>query len=766
MSGMSRVAATLALVLVAWTARGQQATPHIGYVYPAGGQQGTTFQVIVGGQYLDAVTNVFVSGSGVQTSIVDFSKPMPPGEFNRLRDRFRELQQKRQAAFRERRNLGRDTPRNSTNSWTAADEKALTDIRERVLKNPPNRQATPAIAENVTVRVRLAAEAETGEREVRLGSLVGISNPLKFWIGQLPEYSEPPAKTPNPEVDRFLDRLGKPPVQIPARSELSIRLPAAVNGQIGPGGAHRYRFHALKGERVVAIVRARDLIPYLADAVPGWFQAALTLYDTGGHEVAYVDDYRFHPDPVLECEIPKQAEYILEIKDALFRGREDFVYRITIGDLPFVTSIFPLGGKAGDVTRVELKGWNLKTSALSQTNSAPGIVSLVGIPHEGVANNVPFAVETLPECIEKESNNRIEMAEPITLPIIVNGRINEPGDWDVFRFQGRAGEQIVAEVYARRLGSPLDSLVKLTDAKGGPVAMNDDFEDKGCGLDTHHADSYIRAVLPADGAYCVHIGDTQHKGSLDHAYRLRISAPRPNFELRVVPSSLSMRCGAAVPLTVYALRKDGFTNEIFLDLNEAPPGFHLSGGRVPAAQDQVRVTLSAPRFPLDAPAHFTLQGRATIAAKEVLRPAVPADDMMQAFAYHHLVPAKEFTALVFSRGMMNAWPRLLSSTPVRIPAGGTAQIEVSFPAGRFAENLQFELSDPPEGITLKNVSTDRGVAQLVFQHAGARKTREGNLIVDAFMIRPAAQGRPALRANRTRFLLGTLPAVPFEVVER
>jgi len=42
-------------------------------------------------------------------------------------------------------------------------------------------------------------------------------------------------------------------------------------------------------------------------------------------------------------------------------------------------------------------------------------------------------------------------AQRVKLPIIVNGRIDQPGDWDVFRFQGRAGEAIVAEVYARRL---------------------------------------------------------------------------------------------------------------------------------------------------------------------------------------------------------------------------------------------------------------------------------------------------------------------------
>ena len=182
----------------------------------------------------------------------------------------------------------------------------------------------------------------------------------------------------------------------------------------------------------------------------------------------------------------------------------------------------------------------------------------------------------------------------VTLPIIVNGRIDQPGDWDVFRFEGRAGDTVVAEVYARRLDSPLDSVLKLTDASGKQLAFNDDHEDKGAGLDTHYADSYLTATLPADGAFYIHIGDAQHQGGPEYAYRLRISPPQPDFALRVVPSSLSVRGGASVPLTVYALRRDGFTNEITLALRDAPAGFKLTGAKMPANQDQVRLTLHGP----------------------------------------------------------------------------------------------------------------------------------------------------------------------------
>ena len=122
---------------------------------------------------------------------------------------------------------------------------------------------------------------------------------------------------------------------------------------------------------------ARQLIPFIADAVPGWFQPVLSLYDAQGHEVAYDDDYRFKPDPVILFEVPKDGEYVLTINDAIYRGREDFVYRITAGELPFVTSIFPLGAGAGQPAKVGMKGWNLGGATLDvpPKDAAPGLIS-------------------------------------------------------------------------------------------------------------------------------------------------------------------------------------------------------------------------------------------------------------------------------------------------------------------------------------------------------------------------------------------------------
>ena len=84
----------------------------------------------------------------------------------------------------------------------------------------------------------------------------------------------------------------------PEEEEMRITVPCTMNGQIAAGEVNRYRFQASKGQRLVISAKARELVPYVADGVPGWFQAVLRLRDANGKEVAYNDDFRFNPDPV------------------------------------------------------------------------------------------------------------------------------------------------------------------------------------------------------------------------------------------------------------------------------------------------------------------------------------------------------------------------------------------------------------------------------------------------------------------------------------
>ncbi len=400
---------------------------------------------------------------------------------------------------------------------------------------------------------------------------------------------------------------------------------------------------------------------------------------------------------------------------------------------------------------------------------------------------MPFSVDTLPECLDTEPNDAPPTAQAVTLPVIVNGQIDRPDDWDVFRFEGRAGQEIVAEVSARRLESPLDSVLELFDAADKRLAFNDDHEDKFDDLRTHHADSLIRFTLPEDGVYYVRLGDAQCHGGPEYAYRLRLSGPRPDFELRVAPSCIHGITWRLNTMAVYALRKDGFDGEIALRFKDDPFGLALSGGVIPEGQDQIRLTLAtAPLLSAD-PIRLCLEGRAMIDGKEVVHPAVPAEEMTQAFFYKHVVPANDLTLVPEDRDRFREeaaraakenkpFPppaeqrsfqtpmEILSEQPVRIPAGGTVEVQVRLGWSRDGQ-IQVELSDPPEGITVDSTSwTEPGLVLVLRGDAAKAKPKlKGNLMANAFLQTTVTEEDGKTREVRN--FIGPLPALPFEVVK-
>jgi hypothetical protein len=677
-SVLKRAAFVAAAMLAIASAATAQPPPYIGYVYPAGGQQGTTVRVKLGGQNLDGANGVIFTGKGVSAREVIYFRRIGFQETALLREQLGELQknvpnkswnllmqateevevslngeigmQRRKMTSRLTQDSERSAVQTTPPESSGIDQNSVglaTRIRARLNEDMPA-PASAAISSLAVAEITLAPDAEPGKRELRLVTLHGVSNPLVFYVGRLPEASRVPMLTSEAQV------LGKESQALRRRhkdsdSERLITVPCTVNGQIASAEVHRYRFKARKGQRLVISTAARELIPFIADAVPGWFRPLLALYDSDGKEVAYNDGYRFSPDPLILFEVPKNDEYVLTITDAIHRGREDFVYRVTVDEMPFVTSVFPLGARAGTAPSIAMKGWNLEGAELKSppADSKPGVHFLTATGADRTSNAVPFALDTLPELFEKEPNNSTDEAQKVELPAIINGRIDRPDDWDVFQFAGHSGQTIVAEVKARRLNSPLDSLLKLTDEWGSLLAINDDCEDPEYRTDTHYADSYLTFKLPVTGTYCVHVGDTTRDGGEEYGYQLRISEPRPDFALRVAPSSVFLRKEQGSVVSVYVDRKDDFRSPITLTLKDPPAGISASPTVVTGTQPVVQLTIKAGSGAPAGPFDLVVEGRSTIGSDEIVHQAVSGEDRMQAFLWRHLVPAKDLKAYVF-----------------------------------------------------------------------------------------------------------------------
>lgn len=796
---------------------------HIGYLYPAGAQRGTTVYITAGGQYLKGASEVYISGEGVSGKVVQYyqsTERLKKEQREHIQNRIRQAQEKLWAKYPEQKRppkfqtktkkrlaaakLKRENAQKQKNEPKAKapaedpdkpktapakqakpikmlDHPLLYELENKNLRQlehislslftsrakvQPNRQ----IAEKVLIAITIVPDAKPGVREFRIAAPAGLTNPMVFHIGLLPEKGE--LEPNNQRAYPPFSKTGALPTPKP------YELPVLFNGQIMPGDVDRFRFRAEEGQQLVIETHARSLIPYLADAVPGWFQATVALYDSRGNEVAYADDYSFNPDPVVFYKIDRSGEYELEIHDSIYRGREDFIYRIAIGEQPFITQMFPLGGKEGADTIASIDGWNLPKGEmkLDMQSGDKSIRKAVYYDGKQVSNSMPYAVDTLSEVNESGYNDGIRDGQSINVPVIVNGRIEKSGDIDVFRFSGREGDKIVAEVFSRRLNSPLDSLLKLTDSAGKVVALNDDYVIKDShlhkdivGLVTHHADSYLTAKLPSDGNYYVHLADSQSHGSAAHAYRLRISTPQPDFALRVTPSSLSTNAGGITAMRIHVLRKDGFDGAIELQLKDAPAGFEIAGGRIPAGCDAINITLDAPVIQPDAPVILTLQGSAEVGGKTITHTTIPAENMMQAFLYRHLVPSEELMVNVQKKKWSAPRVKLLGNNPVPVPAGGSVEVKLKAIGKRsIPKGLILTLQQAPDGISLeKTTAAGRELTFVLKADKDAmEKGFKGNLIVEAFKEYTPKPRKGVSSTQKKRSSMGILPAIPIQIVAK
>lgn len=726
--------------------------PHIGYVYPTGGRQNSAFEVLVGGQFIKEAYGLYISGSGVKAEVVKWYRPLTQGEYVGLSLKIRF---KREEMEEEQKKTGKTEPITDEMVYKAAgitenDLKEMEVYRKR--DADPKRQPNDQIAEELTLKITIDAAAELGKREMRVLTPGAMSNPIWFQVGQWEERreTEPNDETPDPVI--------------------GSSLPIVVNGQVMPGEVDRFSFTAQKGNRLVIAADARELMPYLADAVPGWFQAVLCLYDAAGNEVAYAGAYYYRQDPVIYYEVPADGTYVVQIRDSIYRGREDFVYRITLGQLPFVTGIFPLGARAGQDVTVELQGWNLVKTQLNfralVDRNRP--IRWYSIPQTDKVNiRFPLRIDMMSEIMEQEPNDGTETAQAIELPIIINGRIDRPDDKDVFRFD--AVGKVVAEVYARRAGSPLDSAVWVTDATGAEIGFNDDFRDEAQPLITHHADSLMTAVMSGKGPYCLHLGDSQRVGGKDFIYRLYVRAPRPDFDLRVVPSCIIARPGTSVPITVHAIRREGFDDPIHLSLVEPPEGFTLNGAVVPGNADQVRLTLTVPPAAAGEPFLLEMEGQSLGSSRHrrFTRPVIPAESMMQAFLWLQIVPAEQWAVLVNGEPPAKPPLELLPVERVNLRIGTPtllgAKLTAKYPP---ANELRVELTNPPKGVTVEKLSPEGPgmVVTLATDAKAAQPGMEGNLIFEIVREWTPAATEEVPKPQQQRRSYGILPAVPFSVV--
>ncbi len=166
----------------------------------------------LGGQGLDDVNQVLVTGTGVSAKVVEYHRKMGPQDTTLMREQLNELKRELQEA-------------GNSEEKEEATKNMIAKI-ERRMAEYVNRPACISISALVFVEVTMAPDAEPGPRELRLATPRGVSNPLVFYVGQLPEVSRKPMRTADFQVlGKEEQALRKRP---PEEVEQRITVPCTV----------------------------------------------------------------------------------------------------------------------------------------------------------------------------------------------------------------------------------------------------------------------------------------------------------------------------------------------------------------------------------------------------------------------------------------------------------------------------------------------------------------------------------------------------------
>lgn len=568
---MKRISIFVLAVSLALAASG--ADPYAGYIYPAGIQAGTTNRFIICGQGLGNTRLVHFDNPGLKVLNIEAVPifPNPSGKFQR-RHLVKWLDGIA-AGNREEPPLPNDPHISEwrSNLWWrtlgSLDEGKLA-IVERDLFTPRNAlQATPSLRQMRLVTVAADKDAALGWCNFFVVTVKGISAPRPFEVTAARHVEEPIYVAPH--------RKQPEPPLVDLREDGAI-----LDGQIRPGETDVFRLRLAAKKPYFFITTARELQPYIGDAVPGFFNAALVLKNANGAVVAKADDaVRFRPDPIMKFIPNEYGEYTIEIHDVLYRGRADFVYSIAINA--------PTKHLRHPIVTVPRKFFKIPPHGCV---SKPGMVS-----------RKTFTVD-------------------------------EPGPRVFEIFARRRSSTLDAVLTLRK------------SADGPILAQWDDTTNKLFvgSIPQAECDPIGTYDFKEAGEYVAEVTDRTGHGGKEYFWWLDVRKPKPGFAVYSTRSTLPLNRKIPLKVEFTIVRKDGFDGDVALEFPKWIK--NLESCVATSGVDRVTAKLLYRRKNALNMQPVKLMARAKIGGDTVYVPVVPCDEYEQAFAWRHLLPATYFIA--------------------------------------------------------------------------------------------------------------------------
>jgi hypothetical protein len=454
----------------------------------------------------------------------------------------------------------------------------LSDAREIISYSPGFTVSKLEVVNdtNVKATVKIAPDCRLGEHAFRLRTASGISELRTWWVGALPVIDE---KEPNSEFAK--------PQKIP--------LNVTVHGVIDAEDVDYFLVECKKGQRLTAEVEAMRLGNTL-------FDPYVAILNTKRFELAASDDAPLvGQDCIASIVVPEDGSYVVQVRDSAYGGNGGCQYRLHVGTFPRPLAVVPAGGKPGTEVEVRFLGdvagdftQKIKLPSTPEPHFAVFAQDANGISPSGI----PFRLSDLPDVIGDGKNDSHANATPVPqVPAALNGVIAKPGEIDHYKFHAKKGQTFDVHCYARRLGSPLDSVMYVSHFNGNALVGNDDAVGP---------DSYFRFTAPEDKDYVLSLHDHLKKGGPTYFYRVEITpvAPAATVSLPRMVQFSQERQALAVPkgnrmAALETVTRRDFGGDLVLGATGLPEGVTLQAETMPANLDTLPVVFeAAPSAPL------------------------------------------------------------------------------------------------------------------------------------------------------------------------
>ncbi len=168
----------------------------------------------------------------------------------------------------------------------------------------------------------------------------------------------------------------------------------------------------------------------------------------------------------------------------------------------------------------------------------PGIHRISFVSPMGVPVAQPIAIVDEPASLEHEPNDQSQQAITTPLPIILVGAIDAPGDRDLWQFEAKAGDEVVATTACGPLQSALNPVMTVRDLGGHVVARSRSLEGR--------ARIHLEFRPERSGTFLLSVEDQNLGGSANHAYWVRLG----NLPMIDEIAPLGLKSGERTSLTV------------------------------------------------------------------------------------------------------------------------------------------------------------------------------------------------------------------------